>query len=185
MRGQEFAAHDSKFDLSFATAYRMDCHSRRHTQSGGLLPPGLPFPNMILKSFSGRAGAFILSWEFAHVISCAGCVSCRCNFTRCRRNSRIHECRHRLECHSWGIIKNRRTHCYIRQAFNIRGGSTRSHSTILIEQQATAQDSRALAGITLDERLLDREFCVAMDWDIATAKPSKKKLIELGLDDRC
>jgi hypothetical protein len=30
---------------------------------------------------------------------------------------------------------------------------------------------------------MDREFVTAMDWDPVTAKPSKKKLLELGLDD--
>lgn len=37
------------------------------------------------------------------------------------------------------------------------------------------------AGMTLDEETLDREFCIAMDWNIETTMPSRKKLLELGL----
>jgi aldehyde:ferredoxin oxidoreductase len=40
-----------------------------------------------------------------------------------------------------------------------------------------------LAGITVDEETLDKEYCLAMDWDVKTTKPSKKKLLELGLED--
>jgi aldehyde:ferredoxin oxidoreductase len=39
------------------------------------------------------------------------------------------------------------------------------------------------AGITLDEETMDGEFCAAMDWDPKTARPSKRKLLELGLED--
>jgi hypothetical protein len=40
-----------------------------------------------------------------------------------------------------------------------------------------------LAGITLDEDGLNEDYLIAMDWDLETAKPSKKKLIELDMED--
>jgi aldehyde:ferredoxin oxidoreductase len=40
-----------------------------------------------------------------------------------------------------------------------------------------------LAGITVDEETLVKEYLTAMDWDLKTAKPSEKKLKALGLDD--
>jgi hypothetical protein len=35
----------------------------------------------------------------------------------------------------------------------------------------------------IDEGAIIREFLEAFDWDTKTAKPSKKKLIELGMED--
>jgi len=40
-----------------------------------------------------------------------------------------------------------------------------------------------LAGVTVDEDTAVKEYLAAMDWDARTAKPSKKKLLELGLED--
>ena len=42
---------------------------------------------------------------------------------------------------------------------------------------------RCKISITIDEDTLDREYLTAMEWDLKTAKPSKKKLKELGLED--
>jgi len=46
-----------------------------------------------------------------------------------------------------------------------------------------AQKKGPLAGVTVDEDTMVREYLEAMDWDLQTAKPSKKKLQELGLVD--
>jgi aldehyde:ferredoxin oxidoreductase len=40
-----------------------------------------------------------------------------------------------------------------------------------------------VAGVTVDEDTMIKEYLTAMDWDLKTAKPSKKKLLELGLAD--
>jgi aldehyde:ferredoxin oxidoreductase len=40
-----------------------------------------------------------------------------------------------------------------------------------------------VAGVTVDEDTMIKEYLTAMDWDLKTAKPSKKKLLELGLTD--
>jgi len=45
------------------------------------------------------------------------------------------------------------------------------------------QDKGPLAGITADVKAQDHWNLGALDWDIKTTKPSKKKLLELGLDD--
>ena len=39
------------------------------------------------------------------------------------------------------------------------------------------------AGRTVDEKTIDSEFCEAMSWDVKTSKPSKRRLIELGMVD--
>ena len=45
------------------------------------------------------------------------------------------------------------------------------------------QNKGPLAGITIDEGAMVEEYIRAMDWDSATAKPSSKRLKELGLGD--
>jgi hypothetical protein len=39
------------------------------------------------------------------------------------------------------------------------------------------------AGLTIDDKTLCEEFCVAMDWDLKTSRPSDKKLKGLGMED--
>ena len=40
-----------------------------------------------------------------------------------------------------------------------------------------------LARVTIDEDIMIKDYLTAMDWDALTTKPSKKKLLELGLTD--
>jgi aldehyde:ferredoxin oxidoreductase len=72
----------------------------------------------------------------------------------------------------------------IRQAFNIREGL--NPLKFKVPDRVIGKPPKKegpLAGITIDEETMDREYLAAMDWDLKTAKPSKKKLQELGLED--
>ena len=46
-----------------------------------------------------------------------------------------------------------------------------------------AQKEGPVAGVTVDEDTMIKEYLATMDWDTKSAKPSKKKLLELGLED--
>jgi aldehyde:ferredoxin oxidoreductase len=72
----------------------------------------------------------------------------------------------------------------IRQAFNIREGINLLNYDIpgrILGRPPHAEGP--LAGITVDKDTLVKEYLTEMDWDLKTAKPSRKKLMELGLDD--
>jgi aldehyde:ferredoxin oxidoreductase len=72
----------------------------------------------------------------------------------------------------------------IRQAFNIREGINPLAYEIsgrILGKPAPKEGP--LAGVTIDEDTLVREYLAAMDWDQKTARPSDKKLKELGLED--
>jgi aldehyde:ferredoxin oxidoreductase len=72
----------------------------------------------------------------------------------------------------------------LRQAFNVREGLNSFQFKVPGRIAGIPPKTEGpLKGITLDEPAMDREFAVAMDWDLVTAKPNKKKLLELGLDD--
>ena len=72
----------------------------------------------------------------------------------------------------------------LRQAFNVREGLNPLQFKVPDRVLGIPpQKEGPLAGITIDEGTLDKEYLAAMDWDLNTAKPSKKKLQELGLED--
>ena len=72
----------------------------------------------------------------------------------------------------------------IRQAFNVREGLNplkyEVPGRIIGVPPKSAGPTR---GVTVDEQTLERDYLAAMDWDPVTTKPSKKKLLALGLDD--
>ena len=72
----------------------------------------------------------------------------------------------------------------MRQAFNLREGLNPLEYTVsgrLVGKPPLK--AGPLAGVTIDQDAVNREFLEAMDWGLETTKPSKKKLLELGLDD--
>ena len=71
-----------------------------------------------------------------------------------------------------------------RQAFNIREGLNPLQFKVPDRVLGRPpQKEGPLAGVTVDEDTLIKDCLTAMDWDLKTAKPSKKKLLELGLED--
>jgi aldehyde:ferredoxin oxidoreductase len=72
----------------------------------------------------------------------------------------------------------------MRQAFNIREGINLLKNEIpgrILGKPP--QKAGPLAGVSVDAETLVKENLTAMDWDLKTAKPSEKKLKELGLED--
>ncbi len=72
----------------------------------------------------------------------------------------------------------------IRHAFNLREGINelewRVHPRIIGKPP---QKEGPLAGVTIDIEAQVGDNLKALDWDLTTTKPSKDKLLELGLDD--
>lgn len=72
----------------------------------------------------------------------------------------------------------------MRQAFNVREGFNPLEHPIHPRMIGLPPFNEGpTKGITLDMNTLLQDFLKAMDWDVATAKPSRSKLAELGLDD--
>ena len=72
----------------------------------------------------------------------------------------------------------------IRHAFNLREGINPMEYQVPNRALGIPPLKEGpLAGITIDENTMDRDYLVAMDWDPVTTKPSKKKLQELELED--
>jgi aldehyde:ferredoxin oxidoreductase len=72
----------------------------------------------------------------------------------------------------------------IRQAFNVREGfNALEHSLHPRIVGLPPFEEGPTRWITLDTDVLFQDFLKAMDWDLASARPSAKKLRELGLPD--
>ena len=72
----------------------------------------------------------------------------------------------------------------IRQAFNLREGITPKDFRLQGRPLGDPPLKEGpLANVTIDADTLRAEYFKAMDWDPETGKPSKNKLLELGLDD--
>ena len=185
IHGQEVPAHDPKLGHHFATTYKLDSTPARHTQgSEGMAPPGL-LPSFDQKSFSGRAEAHKIGANFLHIINSLG--MCEFMYWATPHVNVVPEFLNAIT--GWDVtidelVKTGERISNLRQAFNIREGLNPLQFKVpdrLLGRPP--QKEGPVAGVTVDEDTLAKEYMAAMDWDPKTAKPSKKKLQELGLDD--
>jgi aldehyde:ferredoxin oxidoreductase len=183
--GQELAAHDPKYLYAFATAYRMDATPGRHTRCGAMNPPGLPLPPTPTdtKIFTGRGEAQKVGMAFNHVVEAIG--MCQFVYGTFPDAAVVYEFINAVT--GWDMdmkeaLKTGERIAVIRHLFNLREGINplNYHNPDRAAGKPPKQEG-PLAGITLDEKTLDREFCEAMDWDTKTTRPSSNKLSELGL----
>jgi len=185
IQGQEFAAHSPKFGYTMAVSVRMDATPGRHTRDGGINAAGVPMPKFDPQSWSGRGDPTRIAINFAHIQDCAGLCDFVC-LTYPDANL-IVEFMNALT--GWKVtmdelIKTGERITNIRHAFNLREGLNpldfKMPDRMIGKPPLTAGP---MAGKSVDEASIDREYCEAMDWDIKTCRPSDKKLIELGLED--
>jgi aldehyde:ferredoxin oxidoreductase len=185
IQGQEAPAHDPKFGFHWGTSYRLDPTPGRHTQGPGMPPPGLPMPEFDPQSFKGRGEAHKIGNDFAHVVSSTG----TCLFLYWSLPSIDAFVEFMNAVSGWDLtieelLKTGERISNMRHAFNIREGLNPLKYQIPGRIMGNPPPKEGpLAGVTVDEETLDREYLAAMDWDLKTTKPSKQKLEELGLDD--
>jgi aldehyde:ferredoxin oxidoreductase len=183
--GQEIPAHDPKFGYHWATTYRLDATPARHTQGPGIPVPGMDLPEHDEKAFSGRAEAHKLGSDFSHVVSCTG--TCIFGFWALPDVAAFIEFMNAVS--GWDftreeIFETGERIANIRQAFNIREGLNPLAYKIPGRIYGhPAPKEGPLKGITVDEDTLYSEYLSAMDWDVKTTRPTRKKLVALGLGD--
>jgi len=185
IQGQEMPAHDPKCTIELATTYRLDSTPARHTQgSEERHPPGL-IPRFDRKSFAGRGELHKKGSNFHHIVNCSG----MCDFMYGTLPTVDAVAEFMSAVTGWDVtidelLKTGERIANIRQAFNVREGL--NPLQFKVPDRVVGRPPKKegpTAGVTIDEDTLDREYLAAMDWDLKTAKPSKKKLQELGLED--
>jgi len=185
IQGEEIPAHDAKYGFQWALAYRMDPTPGRHTTGMGALHAGVPLPPMDPKSQYGRAPATRLTQSTACFVQSAGL----CAFLAGAYPHVDTLIEFMKGVTGWHltldeIFKTGERILNIRQAFNVREGLNSFQFKVPGRIAGIPPKTAGpLKGVTLDEAAMDREFVTEMDWDPQTAKPNKKKLLELGLED--
>jgi len=184
IQGEEVPAHDPKLGYHFGITYRMDATPARHTQ-GPQPSPKDSTPPYDRKSMYGRGKPQMIGANFTHILNCAGVCSM---IFGCLPSAHV-LAEFMSVIMGWDmttdeLIKTGGRIADIRQAFNIREGlyslQFKVPGRIIGNPPLTAGPT---AGVTVDEKAMDREFLIEMDWDTETAKPSKKRLLEMGLED--
>ncbi|MCK4368504.1 MAG: aldehyde ferredoxin oxidoreductase family protein [Dehalococcoidales bacterium] len=185
IHGQELPAHNPAAGFQLATTYITNATPARHTQGSeehhidGLLP------KYNKQSFSGRGQVYKKGSNFQHFLMCSG--MCLFVYNSLPHVDAVTEFARAVT--GWDITTDELVVTgerigNIRQAFNIREGINPLQYEIsgrILGKPAPKEGP--LAGVTVDEDTMVREYLAAMDWDRKTARPSNKKLKELGLED--
>jgi len=183
--GQEVPAHDSRGGPAFAIAYGGEPTPARHTQGGEGPYPDDVMPEYDRESYKGRGEPHTYGSNLTQVYNAAGiCMivlgdgygSGEFLFEALRVIT------------GWDLTKEELLKTgerieNMRQAFNVREGikTPWHYPDRLLGIPPKKEGPRA--GITMTEDDLFNEYYAARGWDRKTGKPSKEKLLELGLDD--
>ena len=191
IQGQE-PTQDPKGAPSFATVFKMDATPSRHMQGGayyleqGVVPGGLDIPMMKHRAYRGKGEANRKISALHHVVNACGF----CLFGLQTGAIDIEGVADSLEAVvGWSynaddILEAGDRIASVRQAFNIREGLNPLEFKVPDRMIGKPpQQKGPNAGVTVDADALVEDYLRAMDWDLATAKPSKKRLVQLGLED--
>ncbi|MDO8687398.1 MAG: aldehyde ferredoxin oxidoreductase family protein [Dehalococcoidales bacterium] len=164
--GQELGMHDPKLvqgrGQPSAARYQMDATPGRHTQGFG--PSG--FRGHVINAAGLCMFGYLGGEAFNQYI--AGFMSSVTGWERSMEE--LLKCGERI--------------ANIRHAFNLREGINPMQLPVNPRIIGLPpQTEGPLKGVTSDIETQVRDNLKALDWDLVTAKPSKKKLLELGLDD--
>jgi aldehyde:ferredoxin oxidoreductase len=186
IRGQEVPSPDPKRFPYFATTYATNATPARHTQgSEGYLPLNLKVPTFDRKSCIGRGEAHKIGSNMMHAINCAGV--CQFGYMYCIDVHALPEFLSAVTGMQYTIedlLRVGERIANLRQAFNIREGY--NFVDTIVPKRVLGNPSQKLDPKTnrgVDIKGLAIDYFTAMCWDTDTGKPSKDKLLELGLDD--
>jgi aldehyde:ferredoxin oxidoreductase len=193
--GEEVPMHDPRFLPGLGLTYVSDATPARHTQGtmgyaerdGGGRLTGLA--HLINEKYSphGKAPIHAIEAKFSQVFNALGTCWFWTFFTKNKdvpdhvdflkavtgwdtNWSELLECGERIQC--------------LRQAFNVKEGFKPKDFKLpkrILGKPPLKSGPLKDVSIDVDTRL--KEYFEYMDWDLETGKPSKKKLLELGLED--
>jgi aldehyde:ferredoxin oxidoreductase len=183
--GQEYPAHDSRGGLGFAIGYGANPTPGRHTQGGeGPLPQG-SMPQYDFRSLKGRGVPHKRGIGITSAYNAAGICMIVIGDAYVHVNDLVEAFQ---KVTGWDItleelVKTGARIETMKQAFNVREGikTPWKHHDRMLGKPPKKVGPRA--GATLDEDMLAKEYYEAIGWYTKTGKPSKKALLDLGLDD--
>lgn len=180
IEGQELGMHDPKLSNAWLLAYKLDATPGRHTQGWArTIRPDMEAPPKERVGERHKIGSNLM-----HVVNAAGL--CFFGFERLTSQF-VPEFLNSVTGWCIGIdevlLAGERI-ANIRQAFNIREGinnlGRRVPNRVL---GRPPQKEGPLAGVTINLEPMEKEYLAAADWDPISSKPSREKLLMLGLED--
>jgi aldehyde:ferredoxin oxidoreductase len=183
--GQEIAAHDPRGGWGFATGYGADPTPGRHNQGGGQHPPGLDIPEVTREQRKGRGLNHKMSTNYMHAASAMGL--CQFVIGSYPHADQLIEMLKAItgweDITSEELLLTGERITNMRLAFNLREGIRGPFKYPARMRGVPPKMVGPRAGITFTHRQVYGEYLDLMDWDPKTGKPSKARLLELGLDD--
>jgi aldehyde:ferredoxin oxidoreductase len=183
--GQEVPAHDSRGGPAFAIAYGGEPTPARHTQGGEGPYPDDMMPEYDRESYKGRGEPHKYGNNVSQIYNAAGVCMIVLGDAYGSGQFLFEALR---VITGWDLTKEELLKTgerieNMRQAFNVREGikTPWHYPDRLLGIPPKKEGPRA--GITMTEDDLFNEYYAARGWDRKTGKPSKEKLLELGLDD--
>jgi aldehyde:ferredoxin oxidoreductase len=183
-QGQELPAHDPRFSPALAVAYRMDANPGRHTNGGVDWCFGIDFLDAREDKWDYNNTGDIQkkAMNMVHVVNSAGI--CLFGFTS-YPTQYIPDFLTAITGEDYTIescldIGERVAN--IRHMFNLREGlNPLKYFMNPIAIGKPPLKKGPVAHITVDDDTMNRDYLLAMDWDLTTTRPSDAKLRELGL----
>ena len=185
IHGQEVPMHDPKRFAHYVIAY-IDSTPARHTRgSYGFRPlSGLEYPAYERGSMAGRGVASKMGSDFFHAISCLGLCMFGVGFMPASAITDFVNLSTGWNFTIEDVLKAGDRVANIRQAFNSREGINISDYKVPGRVSGNPPPQAGpTAGRTTDIDTLRRDYLEARGWDTTTGKPSRDKLLEVGLDD--
>ena len=183
--GQEIAGHDPRGGWGFAAGYGADPTPGRHNQGGGQHPPGLDIPEVTREQRTGRGLNHKISTNYMHAISAMG--MCQFVIGAYPHADQLVEALKAIagweDVTSEELLLTGERITNVRLAFNIREGLSGPFEYPERMRGVPPKEVGPRAGITFTHQEVYGEYLELMDWDAETGKPSKAKLLELGLGD--
>ena len=183
--GQEIPAHDSRGGHGFAIGYGAEPTPGRHTQSAEGPQPDGALPEFDVQSFKGRGEPHKIASTIYQVMNASGC----CMIVYGDGFGHFDHFVESLKVITgWDItreeiLKTGERIDNMRQAFNVREGVKLPFEFPDRMMGIPPKKVGPRTGITLKRDEVFNEYLMAMDWDLNSGKPSKNKLLELGLAD--
>jgi aldehyde:ferredoxin oxidoreductase len=184
IHGQEVPGHSPIGSFHWTPPYIASPTPGRHTQgSDGMMAELIPAFDK--KSFSGRGKGYKIGSSFQNSLMSAGmCLFVLGALPSPHVMAEFLSAVTGWEMNTDEVLVIGERIANIRQAFNCREGLNLMQFEIPGRPFGRPpHQAGPLKGIIVDDRTMVKESLMAMEWDLDTAKPTRKKLVELGLDD--
>jgi aldehyde:ferredoxin oxidoreductase len=189
VHGQEPAMWDPKFLPSVGCSYQSDPTPGRHTQGGlfhfemGLGPPGFE-PSLDKYTYTGKGKFEATLRNHIQLINATGMCLMASIYLPLDVVPTCLPLVTGWEVSPEEVDRTGQRISAMRQAFNLREGLTPEDFRLPGRMVGNPPLKEGpVANRVVDVDTLVREYYKELDWDPETGKPSKKRLLELGLDD--